>query len=79
MLTLFTSSLVLLVLNCTYCFHLELKGCEALLKLICSFYVCVFDQTIAETVGDWYFSRRLTNKEIDCAYPCGTNCHNLIP
>ncbi|KAF3432976.1 hypothetical protein FNV43_RR24078 [Rhamnella rubrinervis] len=37
-----------------------------------------FDQTIAEAVGDWYFSRRVT-KEIDCAYPCGTNCHNLIP
>ncbi|XP_024927185.1 pectin acetylesterase 9 isoform X2 [Ziziphus jujuba] len=38
----------------------------------------IHNKTIAETVGDWYFSRRLTNKEIDCAYPCGTNCHNLI-
>ncbi|KAJ7969943.1 Pectin acetylesterase [Quillaja saponaria] len=36
------------------------------------------NKTIAEAVGDWYFSRNIT-KEIDCAYPCDTTCHNLIP
>ncbi|KAF5480419.1 hypothetical protein F2P56_001171 [Juglans regia] len=36
------------------------------------------NKTIAEAVGDWYFSRRVT-KEIDCAYPCDSTCHNLIP
>ncbi|XP_062153496.1 pectin acetylesterase 9 [Alnus glutinosa] len=36
------------------------------------------NKTIAESVGDWYFSRRVT-KQIDCAYPCDTTCHNLIP
>ncbi|GAB4858274.1 Pectin acetylesterase 9 [Ancistrocladus abbreviatus] len=35
------------------------------------------NKTIAEAVGDWYFSRRLT-KLIDCAYPCNSSCHNLI-
>jgi len=35
-------------------------------------------QTIAEAVGDWYFSRTVS-KEIDCAYPCDETCHNLIP
>ncbi|CAL8127354.1 unnamed protein product [Prunus armeniaca] len=38
----------------------------------------VHSKTIAEAVGDWYFSRRIT-KEIDCPYPCDTTCHNLIP
>ncbi|KAL5567982.1 hypothetical protein UlMin_024557 [Ulmus minor] len=38
----------------------------------------IHNKTIAEAVGDWYFSRRVT-KEIDCAYPCDTTCHNLIP
>ncbi|OMO97823.1 Pectinacetylesterase [Corchorus olitorius] len=36
------------------------------------------NKTIAEAVGDWYFSRRVS-KEIDCPYPCDTTCHNLIP
>ncbi|RYQ94048.1 hypothetical protein Ahy_B09g100249 isoform B [Arachis hypogaea] len=36
------------------------------------------DKTIAEAVGDWYFSRT-RSKEIDCPYPCDTTCHNLIP
>ena len=35
-------------------------------------------QTIAEAIGDWYFSRRET-KEIDCEYLYDTTCHNLIP
>lgn len=35
-------------------------------------------QTIAKTVGDWYFSRGIP-KEIDCPYPCDKTCHNLIP
>ncbi|XP_021301207.1 pectin acetylesterase 9-like isoform X1 [Herrania umbratica] len=38
----------------------------------------IHNKTIAEAVGDWYFSRRVT-KEIDCPYPCDTTCHNLIP
>nr|KYP74789.1 Protein notum isogeny [Cajanus cajan] len=36
------------------------------------------EKTIAEAVGDWYFSRDRT-KKIDCAYPCDATCHNLIP
>uniref|UniRef100_A0A0V0GNL5 Pectin acetylesterase n=1 Tax=Solanum chacoense TaxID=4108 RepID=A0A0V0GNL5_SOLCH len=35
------------------------------------------NKTIAETVGDWYFSRNIS-KEIDCAYPCDTTCHHMI-
>jgi len=38
----------------------------------------IHNKTIAEAVGDWYFSRRVS-KEIDCAYPCDSTCHNLIP
>ncbi|KAI9160619.1 hypothetical protein LWI28_010039 [Acer negundo] len=38
----------------------------------------IHDKTIAEAVGDWYYSRRVT-KEIDCPYPCDSSCHNLIP
>ncbi|KAL9997627.1 putative phospholipase A(2) [Helianthus debilis subsp. tardiflorus] len=34
-------------------------------------------QTIAESVGDWYFSRNVS-KKVDCRYPCDTTCHNLI-
>ncbi|PSS34314.1 Pectin acetylesterase [Actinidia chinensis var. chinensis] len=37
----------------------------------------IHNKTIAEAVGDWYFGRRVT-KEIDCAYPCDSTCHNLI-
>ncbi|CAK9185037.1 unnamed protein product [Ilex paraguariensis] len=37
----------------------------------------VHNKTIAEAVGDWYFGRRVS-KEIDCAYPCDTTCHNII-
>ncbi|XP_074349172.1 pectin acetylesterase 9 isoform X2 [Apium graveolens] len=37
----------------------------------------VHNKTIADAVGDWYFGRRVT-KEIDCAYPCDSTCHNLI-
>ncbi|XP_038709102.1 pectin acetylesterase 9-like isoform X2 [Tripterygium wilfordii] len=36
------------------------------------------NKTIAEAVGDWYFSRRIS-KTVDCPYPCDTTCHNLIP
>ena len=35
-------------------------------------------QEIAEVVDDWYFERG-TAMEIDCAYPCDSTCHNLIP
>jgi O-palmitoleoyl-L-serine hydrolase len=34
-------------------------------------------QGIAKSVGDWYFGRAEV-KAIDCPYPCGTNCHNII-
>ncbi|XP_052208875.1 pectin acetylesterase 9 [Diospyros lotus] len=37
----------------------------------------VHNKTIAQAVGDWYFGRNVT-KEIDCAYPCDSTCHNLI-
>ncbi|KAK1409141.1 hypothetical protein QVD17_35666 [Tagetes erecta] len=35
------------------------------------------NETIAESVGDWYFSR-MVSKKVDCRYPCDTTCHNLI-
>ncbi|XP_057425527.1 pectin acetylesterase 10-like isoform X2 [Lotus japonicus] len=35
------------------------------------------DKPIAIAVGDWYFDREAV-KSIDCAYPCGNNCHNLV-
>ncbi|XVF76634.1 hypothetical protein PTKIN_Ptkin13bG0282100 [Pterospermum kingtungense] len=34
------------------------------------------NKTIAETVGDWYFNRKVT-KQIDCSYPCNPTCHNM--
>ncbi|KAG6426516.1 hypothetical protein SASPL_110741 [Salvia splendens] len=37
----------------------------------------VLNKTIAQAVGDWYFSRRIS-KEIDCAYPCDSSCHNQL-
>ncbi|XP_073260942.1 pectin acetylesterase 9 isoform X2 [Populus alba] len=37
----------------------------------------IHSKTIAEAVGDWYFSRN-TSLLIDCAYPCGTCCHNIV-
>ncbi|KXG38959.1 pectin acetylesterase 9 [Sorghum bicolor] len=36
------------------------------------------NKKIAEVVGDWYFERGAAI-EIDCAYPCDSTCHNLIP
>nr|CAB3495315.1 unnamed protein product [Digitaria exilis] len=38
----------------------------------------IHDKKIAEVIGDWYFERG-ASKEIDCAYPCDSTCHNLIP
>ncbi|CAL4923714.1 unnamed protein product [Urochloa decumbens] len=38
----------------------------------------IHDKKIAEVIGDWYFERGAA-KEIDCAYPCDSTCHNLIP
>ncbi|KAI7754758.1 hypothetical protein M8C21_003801 [Ambrosia artemisiifolia] len=35
------------------------------------------NETIAESVGDWYFGRKVS-KKVDCPYPCDTTCHNLI-
>ncbi|XP_042511541.1 pectin acetylesterase 5-like [Macadamia integrifolia] len=35
------------------------------------------NKTIAESVGDWYFNRRVVT-EIDCAYPCNPTCFNII-
>ncbi|EPS71601.1 hypothetical protein M569_03158, partial [Genlisea aurea] len=37
----------------------------------------IYNQTIAEAVGDWYFDRRIS-KKIDCAYPCDRTCHNQM-
>uniref|UniRef100_A0A0D3HGD9 Pectin acetylesterase n=1 Tax=Oryza barthii TaxID=65489 RepID=A0A0D3HGD9_9ORYZ len=36
------------------------------------------NKTIAELVGEWYFERG-PGIEIDCAYPCDSTCHNIIP
>nr|CAD1835137.1 unnamed protein product [Ananas comosus var. bracteatus] len=33
------------------------------------------NKTIAEAVGDWYFERAVV-KEVDCPYPCDSNCPN---
>ncbi|KAM7272472.1 hypothetical protein ACFE04_027135 [Oxalis oulophora] len=38
----------------------------------------VHNKTIAETVGNWYYSRMVA-KEIDRPYPSDDSCHNLIP
>ncbi|KAL0426321.1 UNVERIFIED_CONTAM: actin [Sesamum latifolium] len=32
-------------------------------------------QTVAESVGDWYF-KRAAAKQIDCPYPCNPTCYN---
>nr|DAD25846.1 TPA_asm: hypothetical protein HUJ06_027314 [Nelumbo nucifera] len=34
------------------------------------------NKTIAESVADWYFDRKVV-KEIDCPYPCNPTCHNM--
>ncbi|KAL1359656.1 pectin acetylesterase 5 isoform X1 [Arachis hypogaea] len=34
------------------------------------------DKTIAETVADWYFDRKVL-KLIDCPYPCNPTCRNM--
>ncbi|KAK9154289.1 hypothetical protein Sjap_001769 [Stephania japonica] len=36
----------------------------------------VNNKTIAEAVGDWFFSRK-TAKEVDCTYPCNPTCYNM--
>ncbi|KAH6804242.1 Pectinacetylesterase family protein [Perilla frutescens var. frutescens] len=36
------------------------------------------NKPIALAVGDWYFDRASV-KAIDCAYPCDSSCHNLLP
>uniref|UniRef100_A0ACD5TMP7 Uncharacterized protein n=1 Tax=Avena sativa TaxID=4498 RepID=A0ACD5TMP7_AVESA len=36
------------------------------------------NETIAELVGNWYFERDAA-QAIDCAYPCDSACHNIIP
>ncbi|KAF3449196.1 hypothetical protein FNV43_RR09924 [Rhamnella rubrinervis] len=33
-------------------------------------------KTIAESVGDWYFNRKVT-KKIDCPYPCNPTCVHM--
>ncbi|KAE8719439.1 Pectin acetylesterase 9 [Hibiscus syriacus] len=34
------------------------------------------NKTIAESVGDWYFGRKVS-KQIDRPYPCNPTCHNV--
>ncbi|XP_021886820.1 pectin acetylesterase 5-like isoform X2 [Carica papaya] len=34
------------------------------------------NRTIAESVGDWYFNRKVV-KQIDCPYPCNPTCYNM--
>ncbi|XP_058083556.1 pectin acetylesterase 12-like [Magnolia sinica] len=35
------------------------------------------NKRIAEAVADWYFDRSEV-MEVDCPYPCGQTCHNLV-
>ncbi|KVI10106.1 Pectinacetylesterase [Cynara cardunculus var. scolymus] len=37
----------------------------------------MFNETIAESIGDWYFGRNVS-KKIDRPYPYDTTCHNII-
>lgn len=39
-------------------------------------WVMFWKQTIAESVGDWYFNRKV-KKEIDCPYPCNPTCYHM--
>lgn len=32
-------------------------------------------QTVAETVGDWYFERESATR-VDCPFPCNPTCYN---
>ncbi|KAM1949198.1 hypothetical protein ACFX15_009278 [Malus domestica] len=34
------------------------------------------NKTIAESVGDWYFSRNVV-KQIDCPFPCNPTCYHM--
>lgn len=34
------------------------------------------NMTIAESVGDWYFNRKVV-RQIDCSYPCDPTCYNM--
>lgn len=34
------------------------------------------NKTIAESVGDWFFDRKVS-KYIDCPYPCNPTCYNM--
>ncbi|KAK6915745.1 Pectinacetylesterase/NOTUM [Dillenia turbinata] len=36
------------------------------------------NKAIALAVGDWYFERSTSVKDIDCPYPCDKTCHNLL-
>lgn len=55
-----------------------INSCFSLNSGFMYFFYLFLLQTIAEAVGDWYFGRKVA-KDIDCAYPCDTTCHNLIP
>ncbi|XP_058099202.1 pectin acetylesterase 5-like [Magnolia sinica] len=35
------------------------------------------NKTIADTVGNWFFNRRV-EKEIDCPYPCNPTCFKMV-
>ncbi|XP_044502351.1 pectin acetylesterase 3-like [Mangifera indica] len=35
------------------------------------------NKRVAESVGDWYFDRAAV-KAIECPFPCGKSCHNLV-
>jgi len=40
------------------------------------FLLLSLEQTIAESVADWFFDRQVV-KLIDCPYPCNPTCHNM--
>ena len=63
----------------------KLRPCMVLLYIVLCHTVpfatlhccCALEQTIAESVGDWYFYREAV-KRIDCSsFPCNPTCHNM--
>ncbi|XP_074379194.1 pectin acetylesterase 5-like isoform X2 [Apium graveolens] len=39
-------------------------------------YCCFSGQTVAESVGEWYFNDK-TVQQIDCPYPCNPTCNSM--
>ncbi|KAE9462537.1 hypothetical protein C3L33_05552, partial [Rhododendron williamsianum] len=52
------------------------EGQHAILITTFATVLMLVKQTIAESVGDWYFNRKVA-KHIDCPYPCNPTCYNM--